>query len=119
MAARGNATSFPLPWHDFVQQLQAGDDQTAPSNLIALPRTGEYLANFVSALVKTADATESDKYLARLIHQAMVRRDVVVKPIASMKRRGHRAYRHVIMEGVERRAEHLPKDGVAPASIKL
>ena len=40
MVARGNATPFPLPWHVLVQQMQAGDDQTEPSNLIALPRTG-------------------------------------------------------------------------------
>ena len=49
----------------------------------------------------------------------MVRRDFVVKLIASMKRRGHRAYRHVIMEDVERRAETLPKDGVPPEMINL
>ena len=49
----------------------------------------------------------------------MVRRDVVVKFIASMKRRGHRAYRHVIMDDVERRAEALPKDGVPLEIIKL
>ena len=49
----------------------------------------------------------------------MVRRDVVVKFIASMKRRGHRAYRHVIMEDVERCAEHVPKDGVPPEIIKF
>ena len=49
----------------------------------------------------------------------MVRRDVVVKLLASMKRRGHRAYRHVLMEDVERRAEHLPKYGVPPEIIKL
>ena len=57
MAARGNATSFPLPWHDLLQQLQAGDDQADPSNLVALPRTGDDLANVVSVLFKqTADA---------------------------------------------------------------
>ena len=49
----------------------------------------------------------------------MVRRDVVVDLFASMKRRGYRLYRHVIMEDVERRAEHLPKDGVPPEIMKL
>ena len=49
----------------------------------------------------------------------MVRRDVVVKLIASMKRRGHRAYRHVIMDDVERRARVLPKDEVPPEIVKL
>ena len=102
-----------------LQQLQAGDDQTEPSNLVALPRTGDDLANVVSVLLKTADAIESDKDLERLVHQAMVRRDVVVKLIASMKRRRHRAYRHVIMDDVGRRAEALPKDGVPLEIIKL
>ena len=110
MAARGNATSFPLLWHDLLQYLQAGDDQTEASNLVTLFRTGDDLAKVVSVLLKTADSTDSDTYLARLIHQAIVRRDVVVKLIASMKRRGHRPYRHVIMEDVERRAEHVPID---------
>ena len=49
----------------------------------------------------------------------MVRRGVVVKLIASMKRRGHRAYRHVIMEDVERRAEQLPTYEVPPGNSKL
>ena len=26
MAARGNATSFPLPWEDFLKQLQDGEE---------------------------------------------------------------------------------------------
>ena len=94
---------------------------TRQSRAISLPCLGqEDLASAVSVLLKsTADATESDKDLARLIHQAMVRRDVVVELIASMKRRGHRAYRHVLMEDVKRRAEHLPTYGVPAAIIKL
>ena len=50
MAARGNATSFPLPWHDLLQQLKSGDDDAAPHYRVVLPRTGEDLANFVSVL---------------------------------------------------------------------
>ena len=119
MAARGNATSFLLPWHDLLQQLQAYDDDTQPTNCVVLPRTGEDLTSVVSVLLKTANAIDSDKDLARLIHQAMVRRDVVVKLIASMKRRGHRAYRHVEMDDVQRRARDLPADGVPPEIIKL
>ena len=86
VAARGNATSFPLFWLDVLQQLQAGDTPEELRDLIALPRVGEDFANIVLVLLKTADATDSDKDLARLIHQATVRRDVVVKLIASMKR---------------------------------
>ena len=67
MVARGNAKTFPLPWHELLQQLQAVDDQAQPSNLVALPRTGDDLANVMSVLLKTADAIESDKDLARLV----------------------------------------------------
>lgn len=118
MAARGNATSFPLPWHDLLQQLHTGDEE-ASQHRIVLPRTGEDLANVVSVLLKTADSKDSDKDLARLVHQAVVRRDVVVQLIASMKKRGHRGYRHVCMDDVERRAQALPHEGVPPEIVKL
>ena len=85
MAARGNATSFPLPWHDLLQQLQKNDDDASAQHRVVLPRTGEDLANVVSVLIKTCDAKDSDKDLARLVHQAIVRRDVVVQLILSMK----------------------------------
>ena len=118
MAARGNATSFPWPWHDWLQQLQAGEHPQHANYIISLEHTGEDQANGVSVLLKTADAHESDKDSARLTHQAMFRRGVVVKLVASMKRRGHRAYRHVHMEGVQRRATQLPTNGVPPESIR-
>ena len=119
MAARGNVTSFPLPWGDLLQQLHTGENMEELSDLVSLPRTGEDLTHVVSVLLKTADADDSEKGLARLIHQAMVRRDVVVKLIASMKRRGHRAYKHVQMEQVRERAELLPQHGVPPEIIRL
>ena len=49
----------------------------------------------------------------------MVRHDVVVKLIASMKRRGHRAYIHVIMDDVERRAAVFAEGWVPPEIIKF
>ena len=61
MAARGNATLFPLPWHDLLQHLQAGDDHTEPSNLVALPRTGDDLANAVSVLSKKQQRMQFDQ----------------------------------------------------------
>ena len=101
MAARGNATSFPLPWHDLLQQLQTNDDDASAQHRVVLPRTGEDLANVVSAVLKISDAKDSDKDLARLVHQAIVRRDVVVQFILSMKKRGHRGYRKVSIEDVQ------------------
>ena len=119
MVCRGNAASFPLPWHDLLQQLQTYDDEASSTHRVVLPRTGEDLANVVSVLLQTADSKDSDKDLARLVHQATVRRHVVVQLISSMKKRGHRGYKHVVMKEVRRRAHALPTDGVPPEIIKL
>ena len=52
----------------------------------SLPRTGEELAHVVSFVLKTSDAKDdADNNMARLIHQAMVRRSVVVKLIETTK----------------------------------
>ena len=119
MAARGNATSFPLPWQTLLQHLHTGDNVEELGDVVELPRAGEVFTHVVSVLLKTSDADDSETFSARLIHQAMVRRDVVVKLIASTKRRGHRAYRHVCMDAVKHRAQQLPTEGVAPESIRL
>ena len=48
MAARGNATSFPLPWEDLLLQLHASDRCASAGAGIPLPRAGVELANVVS-----------------------------------------------------------------------
>ena len=85
--ARGNATSFPLPWQYLLQQLQ----EDAPD----LPHTGEALSSVVSVLLKTSEEGDSKESLARFTHQALVRRDVVISRIENAYRRGQRAYRHL------------------------
>ena len=57
--------------------------------------------------------------IARYIHQAMVRRSVVVKLIETMKRRGHRAYKHIDMNEVFIKAFELPEHNVSPEIIRL
>ena len=52
MAARGNATSFPLPWEDLLKQLQNANEMAELGKQIALPRTGTHLAEVVSILLK-------------------------------------------------------------------
>ena len=84
MAARGNATSFPLPWHELLQWLNKNDDDASAQHRVVLPRTGEDLANVVSVLLQTCVAKDSDKDLARLVHQAIVRRDVELQLMLSM-----------------------------------
>ena len=83
MPARGNATSFPLPWHDLIQQLHKHkhDDDASAQHRVVLPRTGEDVANVVSVLLKTCDAKDYDKDLVRGVHQAIVRRGVVAQLI--------------------------------------
>ena len=110
MAARGNATSFPLPWEDLLKQLQDGEKMASLGQQVELPHTGQRLADYVSVLLKTAAGDDSEKDVAKLIHQCMVRRDVVVKLIQTMKERGHRAYKHVNMDQVIANAKALPEN---------
>ena len=83
MGARGNATSFPLPWQDLLLQLEGGKPD--------LPHTGEALSSFVSVLLKTSDEEETKESMGRFIHQALVRRHVVIDLIEKAWGRGHRA----------------------------
>ena len=85
-AARGNATLFPLPLEDIVQEL----DKIDSGRIAALPRLGEDLAPFVKVLLKSAgDLPKS------IITQATVRRRVAVALSQECHRRGHPAYRHI------------------------
>ena len=61
----------------------------------------------VKVLLKTYDA-DTKQDMAQFIHQATVRREIVVKHILLMKRLGHRAYRHVKETQVKQRAQVLP-----------
>ena len=115
MGARGNATSFPLPWESVLLELQRTEDTgPAPDS----PWVGEELAERVSLLLKTRD--ESDpKAFAHHVHQAMVRRRVVVQLIEGAVARGHRAYASVAIEHVREKALKLPDQGVPPEIIHL
>ena len=72
MAARGNATSFPLPWEDLLKQLQDGEKMASLGQQVELPHTGQRLADYVSVLLKTAAGDDSEKDVAKLIHRYAV-----------------------------------------------
>ena len=55
--------------------------------------------------------------MANFIHQAKVRRDVVIRHLLSAKARRHRAYVHIDGEMVIKRAQDLPENGV-PAEVQ-
>ena len=102
VGARGNATSFPMPWADILRLLKDVDDNQASGRDAAdLPHTGDELAHWVQILLKTSGAEELN---ASLIHQATVRGDVVVELIEELKKRGHRAYKDIDMRKVRAKA---------------
>ncbi|CAJ1389069.1 unnamed protein product, partial [Effrenium voratum] len=99
--ARGNALSFPLPWEDVLKALQGEGDQAA-----ALPRSGAELGQLVRVLLKTnKKGKTSDAEIKGLIHQANVRREVVVNLILDMKRLGHPSFAGVDEKGVRLRVD--------------
>ncbi|CAJ1362642.1 unnamed protein product [Effrenium voratum] len=113
--ARGNALSFPLPWEDVLQALQAGGGRAA-----ALPRSGAELGQLVRVLLKTnKKGKTTDAEIKGLIHQANVRREVVVNLVLDMKRLGHPSFAGADEEGVRLRAATLPTDGVPPEVLKV
>ena len=93
IGARGNALTFPLPWEQLIDTLQRSvaeeeleQHEESPTNTSNLPWTGKELEEHVRVLLKTnkhGETTEAE--LKTLIHQATVRRDVVVELIMHMK----------------------------------
>ena len=89
-------------------QLQDSERVASMGMSVSLPRAGVELANVVSISLKTAGSDEDEQTSARFIHQATVRRKVVVDLIEEMQRRG------ADREAVKKRAEALPVDDVPP-----
>ena len=122
MAVRGNATCFALSWQDVLAQLSAAEpdlQNAGEKSQVALPRTGSQLAEIVSVLLKASGDDEDVGALSKFIHQATVRRSIVVSLIQGAKERGHRAYVHLDMSEVTRKAQALPENGVPPEIRKL
>ena len=112
MAVRGNATTFPLAWEDLLQQLQGLDSTGGKQSVEAqLPHTGVRLCELVNVIVKTPRVQDAID-VGRLVHQARVRRSVVVRLLEDAVARGHPAFKHVNMETMYRKADGLPEDGV-------
>ena len=75
LAARGNATSFMLPWQGILSELRQLEKEGRQAQGSALPHAGEKLGSVVQILLKINDATTKDN-LPRIVHQANVRREV-------------------------------------------
>ena len=114
VAARGNATTFPLPWENLLDILGGTLNNAGPA--APLPHIGPDLKNFVSVILKSNDPIENPDSLSKFIHQAVVRRQVVIDLILGALERGHRGYQHLNSESVKLRAQSLPVNGV-PAEV--
>ena len=119
VGARGNVTSFPMPWQALLAELQRLDAERESKNSPCLPHTGRDLANVVQVLLKTSRDEVKEAGVSSFIHQARVRRHVVVKAILEAKRRGHRAYVLVDEAAVRNKAQELPEAGVPPEVLRL
>eukprot|EP00972_Heterocapsa_arctica_P014295 2103701-Heterocapsa_arctica.AAC.1 len=91
-----------------------GQSTSAPD----LPWTGAALADKVSILLKTNEE-EDPASMANFIHQAVVRRDVVISLIEGAKLRGHRGYKDIDMARVRIKAQALPEHAVPPEIVRL
>ena len=69
--------------------------------------------------MKTAGGDDDRQASARFIHQATVRRQVVIKLIEELKGRGHSAYVNVDLEDVKQRAQALPENDIPPKIVRL
>jgi hypothetical protein len=74
-------------------------------------------------LLKTSNDEDTAEGLARFVHQALVRRDVVVELITEMKASGHPAYQHVDLEKMREKAIRTlsanPEGEVPPEVAKV
>ena len=118
MACRGNATTFPLAWEDLLQQLQDLQDRGEGRNgkTAPLPHCGRRLAEIVNVIVKSHQK-QGTVDAGRILHQARVRRGIVVRLIEDAVARGHPAFAGVNMQATYTSAEALPEDGIPPEVI--
>ena len=57
--------------------------------------------------------------MAQFVHQAFVRRHVVLQLIQGAQSRGHRAYANVDMDRASAKAQTVPEKGVPPGLIRM
>ncbi|CAL1148725.1 unnamed protein product [Cladocopium goreaui] len=116
LCAKGNATTFPLPWEDLLSEFHRLDNNLASNTTACLPHVGKALSDKIAVIIKIGDKKDKAAMRQHIIHQAIVRRRVVVRLIATMVARSHPAYKGIDMTLVEARAEMLPENDV-PAEI--
>eukprot|EP00438_Fugacium_kawagutii_P006753 Skav200266 [mRNA] locus=scaffold4437:38715:48406:+ [translate_table: standard] len=119
LCAKGCATTFPLPWEDLLTELQRMDNLGSSSTSCLLPHLGKALAERVAVMIKIGKKDDQAEARQKIIHQAVVRRRVVVGLIAAMVARKHPAYAGVNMASVEERAQSLPVEDIPPEVVAI
>ena len=119
MAVRGNATTFPLAWEDLLQQLQDLEKKAVQKKGgLKLLHCGAKLREVVNVIVKSRQRHETFD-VGRIVHQARVRRAVVVRLIEDAVARGHPAFQGIQMEQMYSDATALPEDGVPEEVVAM
>jgi hypothetical protein len=94
-----------------LAELQHLDEEQEQGKSPDLPKVGADLAHVVQVLLKTNDSDDREA-LSNFVHQAHVRRHVVVQTILNAKARGRRAYVRVDEQKMKEKAESLPVNGI-------
>ena len=115
--ARGSATTFLLDWEWLLNEFQNLETVAAANNTILLPRSGEELRKYVSVILKSRDKDVRAEDVKHLVHQATVRRHIVVRLIENGVHREHPAYKHVDLEAMMQRAESVLPENDVPAEV--
>ena len=84
LCAKGNATTFPLQWEDLLSELERLNPTAGAAATCRLPHVGDELRDKIAVLIKVGNKQEGATVPQRIIHQAVVRRHVVVGLIAAM-----------------------------------
>jgi hypothetical protein len=100
VGARGNATTFLLPWGNILAELQRlGGNADSPPVVPDVPRSGSQLACVAQVLLKTNDE-EKRYFLKHFIHQANVNRDKVVRCILGNEAKVRQKAKQLFANGI-------------------
>ena len=84
LCAKGNATTFPLQWEDLLSELERLHPSTSTAAMRRLPHVGNELRDKIAVLIKVGNKPEGATVPQKIVHQAVVRRHVVIGLIAAM-----------------------------------
>ena len=76
--------TFPLQWEDLLSELERLHPSTSTAAMSRLPHVGSELRDKIAVLIKVGNKPEGATVPKKIVHQAVVRRHVVIGLIAAM-----------------------------------